>query len=207
MSFFERIKTLTVDAPTLARSDMEANISYGLPFLGINSTWVGADYSAKQVADDCYEVTVNPYSPPVWVDAQTMKKIVEGFSVPHIGLFRQTAEEEERLRELEDELKAWKKQKRLDMFKALPPDVRQSIVSESFIRDLQDNYAYQDEADFPDIDELNSLKSSIFDTGMKYSNMNSFTYDFKFWPILNDFSTQELLQAHADISLEEEIAE
>ena len=204
MGFLNKIGARHISG--LKRDDMAANITYSLPFTGIGSAYYGADYSASQIADNLYEVVTCGHNQRHVVDAATMSNIITGATLPHLNLFRLSQEEAAELRELEKELEKHEKQNKLNKFKALPVHIRQSIVDESILKDFSDEYFNNNEKDFMHADRLKDL--STLQANMYYPiSSPNFDFNFKFLPLLSDFTTEELLEAHAEVSLEEQIAD
>ena len=198
-----------------------ANITYSLPFYGVGSTHQGQDYKAMQVSEDCYRVIptamgiMNPFgsSEPdgYIVDAATMKQILDGHHMPQYNLYRITDEERKELSDLEKELKNWRIQEQLKDFKNLPAHLRQEIVDEAILKNLMGSFEEEiDENNFISIKRIKDLRAKQYPDmffGRAMPDTGHGNYNFKYWPILNKFTTEQLQQAHADASLEDELAE
>lgn len=130
-----------------------------------------------------------------------------------------TKEQHERLAELKKELEVWKRHQKLNKFKELPAHIRQEIVDEAIINDMVSNINNIKESDFPNQQELLQLincKSSnnIFATvdgtslglsynyhlGSSHSNISRYT------SIIQCFTKDELIKAHLDASIDDEIS-
>lgn len=207
------------------------NIKFNLPFRGPGDVYSGYDFDAIQRGYDDYEVKVhgrnsinygaaaigggvgaysasyNPHNGNSFrVDAKTMKYIIDGVSLPHLGLSRTSNEEIEELESLESELLKWKKQEQLNKFKLLPTHIRQEIVDEAIVNNLVNSQPSDDE--FEDITRLRELRGKINPQVLRYSHDNQSTLNslkLKYEAFINKFTTNELMEAHIEASLEDEI--
>lgn len=234
-----RLKELVKQANMSNPNMNVANIQYSLPFTGIGSEHGGQDFTARQAGEDSYEVRVNdPFSPfggnmnltsngmliPTgtgagycqhMVDAATMRRIIDGEHLPHLGLHRMSDKEKDELKGLEAELNKWKRLEKLRKFKSLPSHIRQAIVDEAILKDLMgDMDEGVDENKFPDYDRVKDLRSKQKPNFLRNAqfrghnvNIHDHQHMFKYGFILEKFTTDELMEAHAEASLEDEIAD
>lgn len=159
----------------------------------------------------------------VSVDDQTLNAILSGqFTIGETL----TQEETKEMEDLEKEKQAWIKQQRLKGFQRLPAHLRQAVVDEAYLRDCIRDMNNVDESKFDHEDRLQELKSR--EKASRFANhlgvhqsqqMNWFTSNttvgfiqtetptFKYINIIEQFTTQELAEAHAAATLEESISE
>ena len=213
------------------------NQRYSLPFNGPGTCYEGHDFHARQVERNRYEVMSkrhtygglfggaapihsltanNPFTGNAHlVDAGTMRRIIDGEHFPQYDLYRMSKEEVEELKELEKELRVWKKQEELNKYKLLPSHIRQEIVDEALLVDLMGNAEPLNQK-FEYWERMQELRhreneASSYSNHVHAGNYNgpspSGGFTLKYGPILNKFKTDELLEAHAEASLEEEIAD
>lgn len=151
------------------------------------------------------------------VDAPTMRKIIDMEHLPEFGLYRMTDEEKEELEEMKTMMAKWKRREQLSKFKNLPTHLRQEIVDEAIIkekavdivREIPDT-AYPDYERFQELKQKQGLHNNIFG-GLHMDtirpNYNHSGFVFKYAPIINEFSSDELQEAHSEASLEEELSD
>lgn len=218
------------------REAMEANNRlHNFPF-SPGELYKGSDFNVQQVDVDVYQLFVeDPYSmlygvvaaspsfgspqPTGYhtrthmVDATTLRRIIDGDSFPEYGLYRMTDKEKEELKGIEAEMDKWKIMQKINKFKALPTHIRQDIVDEAILRDLSfDIDKEEDISKFPDYKRFRELKEKRrpeiqFDSMHRVRHGGSDSFIFKYGPVLAKFSTEELMEAHAEASLEDEIAD
>lgn len=194
------------------------NIAFNLPFTKIGDVFSDSDYFAKQITSDTYEIKIynnlfshNHEDKVIIVKAVEMKMIYDGMHMPHYGLYRPTKEELKELKELEEEMVRWRKSKKLNCFKQLPSHLRQEIVDEAMLKSLmQSNEAdplYQEFEGWNRLTELrnkkgeNHLRSNVIHREIDRNKLQ-----YKYLPIILRFSLDELMEAHASASLEDEIS-
>ena len=152
------------------------------------------------------------------IDAQTVREILDGKSFPNLGLMRMTTQEKERLAELRKELEICKKQQKLNKFKELPAHIRQEIVDEAIVNDMTSKIHDVKDADFPGHQELTRLSSIKLPNGM-FGNVNltslsasfagystSIATGSKYYAIISLFTKDELINAHIEASIDDEIS-
>lgn len=223
------------------------NNSYNLPFTKIGDTYQGTDFAAKCLGEDRFELHTGssrnnypslsgahpggPMSSTIaslsygsslsMIDAKTMKSVMDGDQLPHLGLPRMTSIQKDRLETLNKEFEIWKKQQKLVKFKTLPSHIRQEIVDESIVKDLVSKINDIDLDGFPDKKELDKLVNLQTSTNKQYQgpyatmaitssfglSTNSMNVDVqKYSKILSMFTTEELMRAHTEACLEDEIS-
>ncbi len=129
------------------------------------------------------------------------------FSAPTPSL---TSEESTELSSLEADLEVWHKQQKLAKFKELPTHIRQEIADEACMKYMYDDFYNVDESKFEYIDRINELKIK---QGMAYNTsyyMGAQTdcdhaHNYKYHSFINEFNKKQILMAHAEATLEEEI--
>lgn len=156
-------------------------------------------------------------------DDATWQQVVSGA----ISMETITAEEKQELEDLEKEKQSWFKQQRLKGFQRLPAHIRQEIVDEAYIKDFINEMSEIDENQFEGQSRINELKSkeqiqmllSTFGhqlnvSGNQWYSPHTFagTSDqpidqmvFKYGKIINEFTTQELAEAHSAATIEENL--
>jgi hypothetical protein len=227
----------------------DLNKRWGLPFKKTGDKHKGKDYSAKYIAEDKYELTVQGANlfypgvigslsgglvPPIYmgisagvainhsamhntytIDAKTMAQVYTNMHLPHMGLFRITKEDEAKLAELKKELEQHKKLKKIELFKSLPANIRQSIVDDMTIEDFANTL--ESKANGDDFDGLAEIKrlEAMRPLTMTYQYGSSFStatmhIDYmhvKYGKILQHLSKEEIIAAHLEKTLEDEISE
>ncbi len=137
-----------------------------------------------------------------------------------------TDEEQKQLKLLKQEKVRWLKQEKLKNFQKLPPHIRQDIVDEAYLYECVnaminiDNSKFEDEADLNHLQNKEELANPVYTVGglMKSTPVNSWyqTTDhqaypqnaqFKYGPIINEFTKDELANAHVAATLEETLSE
>lgn len=232
---------------SLLKEDL--NKRWGLPFKKTGDKYKGKDYTAKFIAEDKYEVTVqgtnlfypgaigslsgiNP--PPIYmgisagvamshsavnntytIDAKTMAQVYTNMHLPSMGLFRITKEDEKKLAELKKELEQYKKLKKIELFKSLPANIRQSIVDDITIEDFANTLESKANGDdFEGLAEIKRLEA-MRPVTMNYTYSASFStanihidyIHIKYGKILQHLSKDEIIAAHLEKTLEDEISE
>lgn len=125
---------------------------------------------------------------------------------------RLTVEEEERLLDLESQLRAHIKFEQLNIFKRLPRHLRQDVVDEAYLNDLvNDMDEGKHKSSFQFKDELESLRcrrynSSLYSSAYTTGLSGIVAQAGKYYYIISKFSTEELARAHAEVCLEEDLA-
>jgi hypothetical protein len=153
------------------------------------------------------------------VDSHTITQVISGASLPQIGLPRMTKQQENRLDELQKEFDLWKKRQKLMAYKRLPPHIRQDIVDEALYKKMIIETNKIEQTDFPDFKELKDLKSLRESGQHLYSGIASTPFSSsifghtqsldvgKYAVILSEFSLEELMQAHTEASLDDELSD
>lgn len=144
-------------------------------------------------------------------DHNIINAIFHGGSLSASGLnfTSLTPEERVELEEIERELNIWKKYQKLLEFQKLPTNIRQDIVNEAYAKTAIDTMSSVDEGNFDNINRLQELrvkdnKISMAGSGMMF-NLGGTTWRYE--KILNEFTTQELEEAHVSATLEEELSD
>lgn len=126
-----------------------------------------------------------------------------------------TDEESNELNQLESELRNWKHNKQLDKFKQLPAKLRQEIVDEALLKDLVSDYNH----DRINVSEFDSYKRMLelrskrhnpwadVNINHSYNDFNQNYYHWKYDSIFKQFTTEELVAAHTEVTLEEELSD
>ncbi|CAB4125239.1 hypothetical protein UFOVP53_88 [uncultured Caudovirales phage] len=230
MSIFGRISNI-----------MDSNSAYNLPFSGPGSHYQGHDFFISQIDENKYELNVGYNPSPIgnyshtsttvpagfpygslakshYIDAPTVRDILDGKSFPNLGLIRMTTDEKERLAELRKELEIWKKQQKLNKFKEFPTHIRQEIVDEAIVSDMISKIHGIKDTDFPGHQELHKLSSiklpnNMFNgvnlTGLSasFAGYASPSYSVqKYYAIISLFTKDELINAHIEASIDDEIS-
>lgn len=130
-----------------------------------------------------------------------------------------TSKETDELNQLESEIKHWKHRKQLDKFRKLPANIRQEIVDEALLKDLLTDYEHNtiDETQFDNYERLAELRNKDnynpwgnakmgghYHHG--YSEERYQVHHWKYSAIHSQFKTDELLEAHSEATLEEELS-
>lgn len=155
------------------------------------------------------------------VDASTIIQVINGASLPQFGLSRMTKEQKEKLSELRVELENYKKHQRVVEFKKLPPHIRQEIIDECLIKKMLNAVQEIDITKCPDYVEFKKLKdledasnqnlygtlaTAGYMTGTTFAGYNQTVYTMsKYGTILDLINHDELMKAHAEASLEDEL--
>jgi hypothetical protein len=127
-----------------------------------------------------------------------------------------TSEQKERLAELRKGFDIWRKQQKLNKFKGLPEHLRQEIVDEAIINDMALKIQDVQDSDFPGHQELANLTSIKVSSGIFDSIDINFSASFtgynasiitttKYYAITSLFTKDELMNAHMEASIEEQI--
>lgn len=136
-----------------------------------------------------------------------------------------TDEEQQKLQDLHSEKNQWIKSERLKSFQKLPPHIRQDVVNEAIIaecvREMDSVYNERFERQ-DDIDELESKQHSHYASSSHnlivpmthaghptiFPNMNpNHGNMYKYGNLINEFTKDELMDAHAAATLEENLEE
>jgi hypothetical protein len=229
---------------SLLKEDL--NKRWRLPFKKIGDKYKGKDYSAKFIAEDKYEVTVqntNLFYPgaigslggltatPIYmgisagaatshssinnthtIDAKTMAQVYTSMNLPYIGLFRITKEDEAKLAELKKELEQHKKLKKIELFKSLPANIRQSIVDDMTIEDFSNTLESKANGDdfegLAEIKRLEAMRPMTYQYGISFSAATMYIdhMHVKYGKILQHLSKDEIIAAHLEKTLEDEIS-
>ena len=129
---------------------------------------------------------------------------------------RMTDEQKERLAELKKELNIWRKQQKLNKFKGLPEHLRQEIVDEAIVNDMILKIQDVQDSDFPGYQELANLTSIKMPNNLFGPIDINFSASFagysastitatKYYAIISLFTKDELMNAHMEASIEEQI--
>lgn len=189
---------------------------YDLPTHGIGHSVQLVNFTITQIDVDLYRIEPRQGGPSpsaYTTDGYTTSMIINGM-IPIGYDLRQHAsishKEQEELDTLKRSLSKWKHQEKLKRFQELPSHIRQEIVDEALlrdcVRDIHDE-ASIDEKQFPDYDRLIELKLKNQEKNDRCVDSNRFTGSSKYQAIISVFKTEELVEAHAQASLEDEIAE
>lgn len=123
-----------------------------------------------------------------------------------------TTEETNELEMLEQDLTNWKKQQKLVFFKELPVHIRQDIADEAYLKEVAIKFDTIQDASFDNISRMNVLKSKKDNRGpptTHFTIANIGHWDtsdgFKYKSFLDLFTKNEILTAHAEATLEEEL--
>lgn len=137
-----------------------------------------------------------------------------------------TKEEQAELDSLENELKSWTKVQKIIAFKFLHRNLRQDIVDEACYMDFYKNIMSVDASKFPDATKLaelqekkqgyyidsNGLRVTGIHAGVNLGYAYAYSYGYsagspswRFAEIHGIFTKEELMTAHAEITLEEEL--
>lgn len=142
-------------------------------------------------------------------------------------IYHMTQQDTDRLRELRESRDKWIKRQKLKNFQKLPAHLRQAVVDEAYIKEYCESMQSIDTANFDDEQELHDLEakealsnpffagsslqqwpppsstSGVFlhDLDKTYSNNN-----YKYADIISEFTADELADAHAQATLEEQIS-
>lgn len=148
------------------------------------------------------------------VDAKTMAQVYNNVHLPHMCLFRITKEDEHKLAELKKELEQHKKLKKIELFKSLPANIRQSIVDDMTIEDFANTLESKANGDdFEGLAEIKRLEAmKPITMNYNYANfstvgMNIDYIHIKYGKILQHLSKDEIIAAHLERTLEDEISE
>lgn len=141
---------------------------------------------------------------------QATAMAASSFTPPHLS-----QQEEIELDNLESKLAIYTKNKKLERFKQLPSNIRQEIVDEAIIKDLRFKFTETEAIDdFLDLERLNALRIRDYSRtymrgrGIKINPISDHTMQHLKYPfITNIFTVEELMEAHAEASLEDEIAD
>lgn len=129
-----------------------------------------------------------------------------------------TKEEEKELRQLEEESTSFIKNKKIEEFKKIPKNIRQRIVDVLVLKTFCNEIGSINENSFDKIDKLRELrrKQSLANSQPYYNGLSghytvgihpsTFTAEDSFiLNILDNIPKDDILKAHAEISLEEEL--
>lgn len=162
------------------------------------------------------------------VDKATLQAILNGSITFGEQL---TDAERKELNNLKEEKEKWIRQQRLKGFQKLPAHLRQEIVDEAYLKDCINNMNNIDETEFDSNDRISELEQKesnaslatwmgqahahtinlqgasnwyiLHTDGTSYQPIDQMI--FKYRKIINEFSTEELAEAHAAATLEESL--
>ena len=122
------------------------------------------------------------------------------------------SEEEKELENLQKDMNAWKKAKKIASFKTLHQELRQEIVDEACYIEFIKNMENVNELEFQDYQKIQALKvrqSPYFIGGISSGCVQGGAHyignTWKFQQIHQTFTKDELMMAHSEASLEEEL--
>lgn len=158
------------------------------------------------------------------VDDATVQAIING-TISSNSLTVNTMSEDERkeLADLREEKKRWIRQEKLRAFKELPSHLRQDIVDEAYIKNSLDKMRSVDESKFDSQQRLLDLEHKEAST-YQTTYGGTFTFQpsmwmtsgqldvdlgtnmwYKYGPIIDEFTLDELANAHSEATLEEQL--
>lgn len=149
------------------------------------------------------------------IDAVTMHQVFTGVNLPHLNLFRMTKEEETKLVELERELEQHKKQQKIKAFKMLPPSIRQGVVDDIVLDTFTKSLSNSNEETFDQMVEIKRLRAmkpvqnhfSFSGLSSQIANIHIDYMHMRYSEILKYMTKEEIIAAHLEASLEEEISD
>lgn len=198
-------------SPKIKTVAVSLNTALNLPFSIPNDVFRMNDCEIRWITDDQYELNTKYYAlngASFVIDAHTTKQVIDGKSLPQYNLFRISKEEEKELNNIEKEYELWVKQYKLNYFKSLSSHIRQSMVDEAIIRKMSLQINKLDEEDFPNVKRMRELRTKQdprYMPGMVSQSRRQCEYSYKYLPIISYFTLDELLNAHAEATLENEI--
>lgn len=198
-------------SPKIKTVAVSLNTALNLPFSIPNDVFRMNDCEIRWITDDQYELNTAHYAlngASFVIDAYTTKQVIDGKSLPQYNLFRISKEEEKELNNIEKEYELWVKQYKLNYFKSLSSHIRQSIVDEAIIRKMSIQIGKLEEEDFPNVKRMRELRTKQdprYMPGMVSQSRRQGEYSYKYLPIISYFTLDELLNAHAEATLENEI--
>jgi hypothetical protein len=198
--------------PVQEPPEEDLNAKLGLPFSVPGDEHHGGDYNLKFLQHDKYELEVGSSlfgrGDSFVISAAEAYKVMAGEHMPQLRLYRPSTEEVEELRSLENGLYNWKKQIGLNNFKKLPSHLRQAIVDEAIIKSMA-NTMYVDETKFDDYKRLEELREKCNRDRYHFTHHQAPTdrFSYHYESIIEQYELDELLEAHAEASLEDHIAE
>lgn len=198
----------------------DLNARFNLPFEGVRGSKhemkdciiIEIDYDQYELGvKDNFSISPGNIAQMIVIDAATVKAIIDGAHRPDLGLYRPTEEDRKELQNLKDEFSRWKKNKKLESFKSLPAHLRQEIVDEAILRDLMTSNRNEPlNQEFDGWKRMTELEEKF---GPNYLRPRAFirpesdymTHEYKYIQIIENFTLQELTNAHAEASLEDEL--
>jgi hypothetical protein len=191
-----------------------SNSSDNVYATGYHITTTGEQITVTQVGPDSYDVrSVSPHSGgyhSFTVDGATVGSILSnGMPVSHTHFISE--DEVKELESLEEEVKAWERQQKLVHFKELPRHIRQNIVDEACIKVMLQQMNNVDTSKFEGWARLEELKNKrnivrgVTLTAVNGSIYMGHDYTYKYNGITSEFSKEELIDAHAEATIEEDM--
>lgn len=192
------------------------NSGYGSP------AWISPMITGLNVASTSIPSLYTSMSNRATLNASQVNDIINNGNFSSLGVsgVQITKEEESELRELEEECKSYVKNKKLQEFKKLPKNLRQRIVDILVLKTFSHDINSVDENSFEKVDRIKELRRKI--PNSQYYNNNAYygsqgaiystTANFSLeestiMNIVNAFERDDLLKAHAEVSLEEELGD
>lgn len=164
----------------------------------------------EDISTNTFRLRMNSYSPnEMAITKQQAYDLKNGLTDLLKVVNGMSQEEYDELQELKAELKKWKQQQKLLLFQQMPAHIRQQIVDEALVSDTLKKMNNVPEAEFPEFTRLQQLrKMDLRSINFRYhDDMLGLQQapDFKWASLFNQFTVEELIEAHTNATIEEEI--